>query len=802
MIGGKSLGSIYDIVKAATGSEFPEIPKHSLLIYERHKNGNRMRYKSNILMLNGDASVRKRFTDLVDHDSSYQPYNPATNIVQKMSLAISPTRFGNRRNVIFTTAGLNIDGGAYADSMTGFQTIETTGTEENAKMTLPDRETPRWQWGSRQMWGNAAITVKGLEGKDVFALLHSSPMDSSGNLYLYFLAVDRNETGKVSSHRVDVQGGDIYFGHKIFDYSNGIWGVAIAAGDFNGDGYKDEIAIGWNDSTGVFCNIYKVNSSDGKTVSVTGLMSDCVHGGVQSWGTDEAHQSSVIALAGDFDGDGVQEAAIVTKTNGLNLGDMRVKVFKRTSSGWTNSELDAATNEFWGTLKATRADLNGDGQDEIVVLVLQDYYGTIYPRLEFWGFNRGSITPVRAYGCNKGGAQNTSLLGYSLGGDEYNQSYKTAEDFSITAGPLSGVRGHITLADDIVISHINSNRSSVYVIPPVLNDNRDFIAFGETKTVFNYIDSSNGRRGGVITADFANETLLLGNPSHTIDDKDKSFSTILQAMPYHVDNVDISGNLTDKPINYTFSGFKDDGGSGKMRVAYTKTKADSTQNDVSFGMASSTETISLLGDAGEYVHGYLKFRTMQANIAGNFDERAKAAAETMNTIMDLITDKIDTTTTNATSQTHQTTTAETFDALLWDRMVSYSAQQHIWRYKILNDPLPSWYKLGPKADYSSRDISKEDNEHYLTFTIYDDVEEHLEASNQDSDYQARHEEGNFFSYPQAITDSEGYNSKGVLNNGKWTAWTKGGDSSTFLKFEQSKIDSQEYNEEVTKLRCG
>ena len=807
-IKGKSLGSISDIVKETTGSEFPEIPKHSLMLYERFTlNSNYIRYQPRVFTINTDGSLKQSHSSLLSTtDLPYKPVNPTSNVVQKMNVSISPKRFGTRRNVAYTLAGLNIDGGN-PSSIGGFSTVESTGTWDNVSMKSPELKTPYWILRARNTWGNAHLTIKGMEGKDVFAFIHSDRMAPSGSLYVYFLGVDRNETGTVSSNRVDVSGGDRILGSKLWDYTRGIQACDIAAGDFDGDGYKNEFVVAWNNNNGVYAYVYKVSSTDGKTVSVTRIMPETFVHGSETWGIDYTQQASLAALAGDFDGDGVEEAAVVTRTNGTSVSDMRVKVFKynKDSNIWASDELDAY-NDFCGTLKATKADLNGDGQDEIVILVNQAVNGTvyirfeIYPRLEVWSFNRGSIKPVRNEQYNKGGAYDTSLLGYYMTGDVYDYYYKTAEDFSITAGPLTGTVGHIKLADDIAISHVNSDASRVFVIPSVLNANRDFIAFGETKRIYNVQGSDYARRGAIVTGDFANEALMLDKPTHTFDDHDMSYAVVLQAMPYHVDNVSyMDGSLTDGPINYTFSGFEGDEGNGKMKVAYAKASSISTTKDVSFGMASTTETISILGGAGEFVHGYLKFQTMGANILGNFDARIKTAASVTNSILDFFTDKVDKTTTNATKESNQTTVAETMDALIWDRLLSYSARQHIWRYKILNDPLPSWFKTGPKADNSTKELQSESKEHYITFSMYDSVTPSKTPSDRNNTYQARHEEGNLFSYPSSLEEIEGYNRNGELAaDPAWIAWTKGSESSTIINFEQSKIDSQKYEEEVHK----
>ncbi|MBQ9434317.1 MAG: hypothetical protein IJU26_08895, partial [Synergistaceae bacterium] len=322
-IGGKSLGSITDLVKTATGSDFPEIPKHSLMIFERHQYGSGLRYKSSILTISADGSVRKRFGDFVHFDSNYKPVDPATNVVQRMDLAVSSKRFGNRRNIVYATSGLDTN----PDGLYGYQTLNSVGTEDSANITSPSPSNNWWWKNNRQLWGTANLTVKGFENKDVFVYAHSSKMAVNGTLHFSFFTLDRNESGNITQTELAVDGGDSQ-GWKLKDYSDGIWGVDIAAGDFDGDGYKNEIVMAWNDNTGVYCNIYRVTSPNGNTVRVTSLLSDGVHTGPQNWGTEHWKQSAVAALAGDFDGDGIQEAAIVTKTNGLSLGDMRIKVFK------------------------------------------------------------------------------------------------------------------------------------------------------------------------------------------------------------------------------------------------------------------------------------------------------------------------------------------------------------------------------------------------------------------------------------------------------------------------------------------
>ena len=252
-VNGTNLGSIPDIVRKAIGSDFPEIPKHSLLIYERHQNGTRSRYKSNIVLISGDGSAKKTFDGFGIEDLYYKRGDPATNVVQRMNVAVSPKRFGMRRNVAFTTSVID-----YApedvEGLFGYQTLQSNGTETTVNISTPSNS--HWWYDGRQVWGVAALQVKGMENRDVFVTAHTTKMAPNGDLYFKFFDFARNESGDIGGGYLTPEGGDNGQGWKVRDYSDGIWGVDIAAGDFDGDGYKNEIVMAWNDNTGVYCNIY------------------------------------------------------------------------------------------------------------------------------------------------------------------------------------------------------------------------------------------------------------------------------------------------------------------------------------------------------------------------------------------------------------------------------------------------------------------------------------------------------------------------------------------------------------------
>ena len=82
--------------------------------------------------------------------------------------------------------------------------------------------------------------------------------------------------------------------------------------------------------------------------------------------------------------------------------------------------------------------------------------------------------------------------------------------------------------------------------------------------------------------------------------------------------------------------------------------------------------------------------------------------------------------------------------------------------------------------------------------MYDDATPATTYSNQHYAYQARHEEGNFFSYPSTVEDIDGYSSGGALVSTPYRAqWAKNKVGMT-ISFDQSQIDSQKYDENIQK----
>ena len=270
-IKGQRLADISDIVKTVTSTDFPEIPKHSLLLYERltGDSTNPVKYQPRIFTINNDGSMRKQF-DFTAYGSNWVPVNPTHDVVQMMNVSISPKRFGMRRNVVYSTSGLT---SSYI-SRYGLGTIESNGTEDTARIDYGGWAAGSITTDNRNIWNNASLSVKGMESKDVFVVVHSSKMDLSGNLYFKFFTVDRSESGYINSMPdLNVEGGDS-LGWKIFDYDKGIREVDITAGDFDGDGYKNEILLAWVNNYGIYAYVYRVTTIDGQNLKVEQIMEE------------------------------------------------------------------------------------------------------------------------------------------------------------------------------------------------------------------------------------------------------------------------------------------------------------------------------------------------------------------------------------------------------------------------------------------------------------------------------------------------------------------------------------------------
>lgn len=187
--------------------------------------------------------------------------------------------------------------------------------------------------------------------------------------------------------------------------------VSIAVGDFDGDKYNNELALMINSRREIRLFVYKMNFSGGKLeVKFLGDKSGMQLYTSVWWGVLEEQPVTDMA-AGDFDGDGRDEIAVLYKrpyratalkndkgwSNGPMTGDVNCRVYqwnanrgdfdyKERAKAYNKEELIDSAFEIWPEakvagvvgLRAAAADLDGDGKDEIVTLLLGYYHHKLW----------------------------------------------------------------------------------------------------------------------------------------------------------------------------------------------------------------------------------------------------------------------------------------------------------------------------------------------------------------------------------------------------------------------------------------
>ncbi len=478
--------------------------------------------------------------------------------------------------------------------------------------------------------------------------------------------------------------------------------ASLAVGDFDGDKYNNEAALMINTKNDIYIFVYRLNYSDGKlTLRSLGDASGIHVYSTDQWGNDLESQPVSDMVAGDFDGDGISEIALFFKIarratdlankkgwdGGPMTGDIHCKIHKwnaekrafdtaETAKDYHYEKLkDGAFDdlpEAWITgvagLRAAAADLDGDGKDEIVTLLLgyvhhkqwdakikayslrlDDFYA--YPHLAVWTFNRGSITPIHDDSHVKGGGQSgennynygtlydlaqdktTKLLGdkpflewrrvwydklytsrnKNEGTNPDNVTYMYAPRmFSIMAGPFTGQIGTFKTVDDIAVSwRDRDGNDCVTVFKSTVDGNKQFAGFADGKLAIQDAIGSDTWRG-LVAVDLASEGVELDKPVHLRQKSNRSYVAVLNAIPYHVDTVSADGTaLQEQPNNFTYSEYLN---GGNMTVSYGKSTTDSTTNTVTQDLSQTVETM-LVADpnADGQVFGTVKGIAMLAS---------------------------------------------------------------------------------------------------------------------------------------------------------------------------------------------
>ena len=278
--------------------------------------------------------------------------------------------------------------------------------------------------------------------------------DQDNEVRLELFALNADSEGKMTQEPLTALTRTIPFRGKPYI-------ISTAVGDFDGDKYNNEVAVMINTKNDIQLFVYRLNYSDGKlTLRSLTKKSENEPDGLQVYSTNLwanylEEQPVTDMAAGDFDGDGKDEIAVLYKMpqrsdaqnikdergwrDGPMVGDVNCRVYQwnankgyfdtaETAQSYTQTDV---TNGTWDEfpqatvggvigLRAAAADLDGDGKSEIVTLLLgyyhrkawdskikayklrrDDFYA--YPHLAVWTFNRGSTKPIHDSHVKGGG---------------------------------------------------------------------------------------------------------------------------------------------------------------------------------------------------------------------------------------------------------------------------------------------------------------------------------------------------------------------------------------------------------------
>ena len=300
----KALRSIDDIVKEVTKGDL-EIPKKSLLFVELHnldykyETGKKRKdpYSSvssylvpYIFTISSDASLAKTFKQPVIHTENSEDYlllkHDSRRIFQTVLSAVS-----QNFNVMYQISSLT------QNFLNGFYKIKSENNSISSTALTKKKDTsPAKKYAN--IFDMVSVPVKGYDN-DVFAAVYTSESSDVARVILY--EVDGDSWSVIS---------------ELKTAPNNVELASLAVGDFDDDGFKNELALIVNSKTEIILYVYRFVYSGGKLqVKMLGSAEGykiLETGSNQAFAESAPLQAASQVLAGDYDGDG--QAELLTNT--------------------------------------------------------------------------------------------------------------------------------------------------------------------------------------------------------------------------------------------------------------------------------------------------------------------------------------------------------------------------------------------------------------------------------------------------------------------------------------------------------
>ena len=719
-INGKALDQIDDIIEFTTGSHVDE--KFSLLKFMKDKGGAFSYYP---VYGKADGSSITLTQGGVHNSESVAHQAGKTNTGVYPVVGRQKTSDG-KLVVLFPAA--------QTDNKLFINSIKITGNNKNYSLTDEGCWYKTIEEKANLYVNDSAsgILPNGNDGNEIFAVS-------------YFIANGGKRPGFKQSYDsyvalVDPEGQSWKL-HRIGTMNGTFPSIRVTAGDFDNDGKAQELAVIRDGSDmNYYMQVFRVDS---------GLnLNEIYHASIGKRNDDGDNIDGCDITAGDFNGDGKNEIAVIY-ANKINYdGYPSITIFSWDGSSFTQKTDNNEDNgvrvgsTYWTRssyvphfgIIAEAGDINDDGSDELVFLTAS--YGSsegnivvsvwetdnnLQPKRKFY---RKTSQKIAGYG----GVAGTNMAECSYLPRSLSLALVPTGEKLSSGGSIRKIFISRTQGDDSVksSSDYRTGDQTFYCTPQFNGTNLTGIS---DITLFN--QGGAGRAMTLAAGDFYGETLELGEPEHIIIQGHKNYAINLKVPPYHVDYIQAPW-MTAKPANpFNFSYLG-------RNVQFMRTQEDSDETLVT----SRTQNAIEGGVNLSYnVNMNVKIPALiEGSIKGGFDLGASAGLTRVKEVSDKQIYK------SSLSDKLKTTTA---DALMYT-----TADYHIWRYPVLQQGNANF-----AGNFTENALLDEDNaelsgQYFITYTLCDEASEHYCDSNssaQYDDYNPIYEEGNLFSYPNSVS---------------------------------------------------